>query len=308
MSISLSIRDEEQSPRNLEEVEVVDGYVVRQIKRYILNPKSYNNIFKVLFGNSMILLFIVLFSDASGYDLPLNSIPINHWTYQIANALFLLSYASESILYLRIILSCGAFWFMIWMYTFEGGMIIDGIMWNYITLLINIRHTITLIYAKRPIVLDNDREGVYKKFDGIMSKADFKILSKNAFIRELGKDRYYSQRGDECNNLSILISGQIMIVNKEIENSVMMKDDDAVSYYNTSLEKYVNAYEFIDSPEWIMRKSKHKFSVSMLVVEKCRFLIWPYEILNEVIEKHPHLESPLLGVLGKDVANKVFKN
>lgn len=295
-----------------EEVEIILNLPESKFKKllfkYILNPKNYNTFYKILFGNSIILLIIVLLSDIIGYGIPIKStLPVGNWMFQMANGFLLMSYISSNILFLRIILSIGGVWFIIWMYNFEGGIIFDGILWNYVTLLINIRHSVILFYAKRPIVFDKDREQIYlQKFKGIMPRSDFKILSKNTFIRELRKDRYYAQRGDTCNNLSVIISGRIIIVRKDKEDSIMSKNSENIIYQTTE-EQYIMPNEFIDSPEWIMRKTKNKFSVSMLVDKNCKILIWPYEILNVILKKNPHLEPSLTGVLGIDVSNKIFK-
>ncbi|ETO36348.1 hypothetical protein RFI_00712 [Reticulomyxa filosa] len=68
-------------------------------------------------------------------------------------------------------------------------------------------------------------------------------------------------------------------------------------------------FEFLDSPEWLMRQTQSgvKFSISMKAVTPCTYLMWPREVLLETLKKNPHLETPLLGVLGIDVARKLFR-
>ena len=72
---------------------------------------------------------------------------------------------------------------------------------------------------------------------------------------------------------------------------------------------FVNEGEFLDSPEWIMRNTARgkKYSVSMLAIEDCTILLWPREILIDILEKDVSLQTPFMGVLGIDVSNKVFK-
>lgn len=302
MSIELSIIDEYEESNSHKNTSLFDNDTFK----YIFNTKNLNTIFKVLFGNSLILLTIVLLSEIIGYDLNIG-LPIGNWKFQFANFFFLISNITSNIFLLRIFLTCGGLWFIIWMYTYDAGIIVDGIMWNYISVLINIRHAFILFYAKRPIIFDKDREQLYiNTFCGIMSRANFKILCKNSFIRELGKDRYYAQKGDTCNNLAILISGKISIIKQEKEDSIMSSNNKNI-VYNQSEEQYITPNEFIDSPEFIMRKTKNKFTVDMYVDKKCKFLIWPCEILNEILSKNPQIEPALMGVLGIDVSKKIFR-
>lgn len=305
-NVEISINDNDN-----EELEKPSYYkkVLDYLLPYINEPDYYNTLFKVIFGNSMILLIIVLFCDIYDYNIIFkNRMPINNWMFQLANIFLFLSYTSNNILYLRIVLSCGGLWFMLWAIYFEAGVLADTMMWNYVMTLINVRQAIAIFYAKRPIVFDEDREQIYnEKFKGIMTRVNFKILCQNSFIREIQRDRYYAQYGDTCNNLSILISGKIKIVKKEREESIVSNNNNQVILYQDK-DIYVWPNEFIDSPEWVMRKSRRKYAVSMFVEEKCKFLMWPYEILEEVLGNNPQLSAPLSGVLGSDVSMKIFKS
>ena len=71
---------------------------------------------------------------------------------------------------------------------------------------------------------------------------------------------------------------------------------------------FVNGGEFIDSPEWIMQTeaSGQRFNISFTAETECRLLVWPREMLNDLLLLHPELEGPLLASLGIDVSKKVF--
>tara|TARA_B100001105_G_C22381266_1_gene439778 strand:+ start:646 stop:1584 length:939 start_codon:yes stop_codon:yes gene_type:complete len=251
-------------------------------------------LFNIILGNSLILLFIIIFSDAFGYDLPIDTRPINRWDFQIANLCLLLSYVSSNIIYLRIVIGLACLWFVTWSMTIGSGALVDVAIWNYVMALINFGHAVKLFYDKRPIVFDEYREQIYlNTFDGIMSRKDYKILMKNSLYREIPKNRHYCQINDVCSNLSILVSGKVQILK--------FNDEGEEITLGTIKEN-----EFIDSPEWIMRTASSRFKVGLLAVTDCTYLMWPREMLIELLGKNKDIETPFMGILGIDVSRKLL--
>ena len=185
---------------------------------------------------------------------------------------------------------------------------IDVLTWTFIFVALNLQQIIKLFYDKRPILFDPFREKIYvSMFDGIMTRADFKSLTKNSLLRDLCKDRFYSKNGDRCSNLSILIYGKMKIIypkKKNIDNNSLYDDED-----NDNSIVFIKDNEFIDSPQWMLTKNKKKgkrFTYSIRAITDCKYLTWSREFLIELLEKKPDLEQPLLGALGIDVSGKVL--
>ena len=162
---------------------------------------------------------------------------------------------------------------------------------NNLILLINLKHVSIICYNKRHITFDESREIIYTTiFQKLMSRNDYQRLMKNSLIRMIRKGRYYVNIEDSCDNLNILISGKMKKTDKK--NKV-------------SLVKEVT---FIDSPEFIMRKKSYgqKFNISFYAETDCQILLWPREMIIELLSKDKQLNSILLAALGIDVSYKVF--
>ena len=192
--ISLNVHEDDEKQAEFEaEADVVlaeaEADIVLSYKKIVtsifdklgMNTEHFTTLFNIILGNSLILLFIIIFSDAFGYDLPIDTRPINRWDFQIANLFLLLSYVSSNIIYLRIVIGLACLWFVTWSMTIGSGALVDVAIWNYVMALINFGHAVKLFYDKRPIVFDEYREQIYlNTFDGIMSRKDYKILMKNS--------------------------------------------------------------------------------------------------------------------------------
>ena len=58
------------------------------------------------------------------------------------------------------------------------------IMWYILILLINIKHSMQIIYNKRNIKFDKTNETIYNKiFKKLMSKSEYQLLMSNSLIR-----------------------------------------------------------------------------------------------------------------------------
>ena len=68
----------------------------------------------------------------------------------------------------------------------------------------------------------------------------------------------------------------------------------------------INENQFIDSPEWIMRTASSRFKVGLLAVTDCTYLMWPREMLIELLGKNKDIETPFMGILGIDVSRKLL--
>ena len=173
---------------------------------------------------------------------------------------------------------------------------IDFLIYSCFAITFNTKNIFELLYKKRPIIFDKYREQIYQAmFVNFMSRDDFAILTKSSLIRDLQPNANYCHHGDKCNNLSILVHGTLQVVGKD-----------------PTKKTFIGENEFIDSAEWVLRKSNIKkgrrFNYSITASEKCKYIFWPREILLEKLKDEPELEAKLLGALGLDVSHKVFSH
>ncbi|ETO22837.1 hypothetical protein RFI_14355 [Reticulomyxa filosa] len=159
----------------------------------LISSRSLEILFIVIFGNSVILLIIALFSEEIGIKWPFKVTPVNSVTFQLANVFLLISYMCTNILWLRIVLTLATTFLMVWAGTFPFGKMVDVFMWNMVMMLINLRHSIVLLSQRRPAQFDRpEHEHIYvEMFQGIMSRADFKTLCAPSLIRRLRKVHFF---------------------------------------------------------------------------------------------------------------------
>ena len=274
-----------------------------------------NKLFLVLISYGFLLLITVLFSGIFNYNpFPFETQDLSHFATQIGYVIFFASYWTSNMILLRVMTILGYIFFTTSAFLGDTTPYMDVLAWTYIFCMINIQQIIRLLYDSRPIVFDPYREQIFTNmFKGIMKRSDFKTLTKNSLLRDLDKNRFYAKVGDRCSSLSILVYGKMKVYSG---NNIIDEDEEenVDLYDNTSsqMEIHINEDEFIDSSQWMLRnntKNKNKgkrFTQSIKAVTNCKYLTWPREMLQELLENHPELDQPLLGALGLDVSHKVL--
>ena len=266
---------------------------------------NLNLLFHILFAYGVaLLLLLIIGTGFYKYNFfPFDIQKISSWITQVGYIVFLASYWTSNVILLRILIIIGYIFFTISAFVTNIIPNMDTLLWTYIFVTINLKQIIKLFYDKRPIVFDSFREKIYvNMFDGIMSRVDFKSLTKNSLLRDLSKDRFYCQSGDRCSNLSILVYGKMKVNSSFNHNS-------SNDLYDNEKTIYIKEDEFIDSPQWMLRHNKKKgkrFTYSIQACTDCKYLTWSREFLIELLEKNINLEQPLLGALGLDVSHKVL--
>lgn len=256
--------------------------------------KITNRLFDIINGILVFTLILFLIADQYNYNFfPFEIDKAFSWWYQIAQIFFIASYWTTNILILRTLIIFGYLLFII---AFSETVAIDFLIYSLIAMIINLQNIFELLYKKRPIIFDEYREQIYKElFVNFMNRDEFSILCKNSLLRDLQVNAFYCHRGDKCNSLSILVFGKLQIIKINDESQIFIQEN-----------------EFIDSAEWILRKSNSnkgkRFKYSVKAIEKCKMIYWPREILLEKLNNKPELEAKLLGALGLDVSHKVFNN
>jgi len=270
-------------------------WFINFINEYVINV-YLETIFTVIFGTSILLLTIVLLSDLKPEIIPFAITSIKwssapHVARQLSIFFTFLSFITTNMLIMRTVLTISFGIGIIAIAISPPPLNFSFILWDFVILLINLKHVLLICYRKRHITFDKDRELVYTNiFNDIMSRHNFQELCTNSLIRVINPNRYYIKENESCNNLTILISGRMMKIDKKDTKTI------------------VSELAYIDSPEFIMREenSGKTFNVSFYAETRCKILIWPRELVNTFLKQRQDLNILLLTTLGIDVAKKVF--
>jgi len=261
-----------------------------------LNTKYLDTIFTILFGTFSMILCIVLASDSKPDMIPFKIVPIEFQKQeklarQLSIFFTFISFITDNMLLMRVVLCLSFGIGIIANFLTPPPIDFSFVVWNFLILLINLKHVSIICFSKRHITFDSSRELIYTTiFHKLMSRNDYQKLMKNSLIRTIRKGRYYVNIEDSCDNLTILISGKMRKTDKKNKVS------------------WVKEVTFIDSPEFIMQKKSYgqKFNISFYAETECQILLWPREMINELLSKEKELKSILLAALGIDVSYKVF--
>ena len=165
--------------------------LLKSIEKFMQkHKKMFEKIYVMILGIIIAILIVTLLSEQTNFRIFANVLPLNNWKFQMANACLLLSYVSSNILFLRIVIGAACFWFVIWAVYYNPLPIIDTVMWNFVMMLVNLRHAITIFYNKRHIAFEPNLEKLYlKTFKGIVTRTQFQKLTHRALIREYQQGR-----------------------------------------------------------------------------------------------------------------------
>lgn len=251
-----------------------------------------------------ILIILIIFTFIlfyMGFHIEHNFFPFevekpHNLLYQFSQIIFVLSFFTKNILLLRFLYIFGSLLFISWTFIFFDKISIDFIIYISISVLVNLKQIIIILYSKRKIIFNNNIENIYQNiFKDFINKSNFKELIKSSFIRELPKDSLYCRYKDKCSCLSILLKGRLGVYKN-----------------NENMKYFIEENNFIDSSEWLLRLSKKdkgkRFNYNIKAQEDSLYLTWPKEILNDILNKDEELKQKINGILGIDVSNKLFEH
>jgi len=223
-------------------------------------------------------------------------LPLNNPLFFVANILLLISYATTKILYLRVTLALASLCYALW-----GAVILnfalDTFTFNMIFFIINSIQAALILYNKRNIKFSPELEQIYTNVFGPnrynLTRPEFFKLAKVGLIRNIKKDRYYAQKGDNCTNLSVIISGVV---------SVTLPTDSGEIEINKAHKN-----QFLDSPEFIENPTGGQYCVNIKALEEVTYFTWPREILLPMLHKDINLQYALNAVLSIDLAALIYR-
>lgn len=223
---------------------------------------------------------------------------IHHLVFHLANMCFAAGLVIPTTLnfhmiFLRGLLCLGCSFFIIWASLYRCA--IDIVIWNSVFLCVNLMHFVYLVYKKRPIKIEKELKGIYKRlFEPLHVPPELfqRLTGQFCNIQTLQKGQAYAAEDKTSvdDRLSILLKGKMK-----------------VSYRGHFLHNiYPNAY--IDSPEFRSTQMNRgeKFQVTITAEDNCKFLCWSRERLTYFLESEPFLFEIFKYLIGKDITNKLY--
>ncbi|XP_029451199.1 blood vessel epicardial substance isoform X1 [Rhinatrema bivittatum] len=223
---------------------------------------------------------------------------IHHLVFHLANICFAVGLVipttlSLHMILLRAMLCLGCTFFIIWTTLFRCAL--DIMIWNTVFLAVNLMHFVYLVYKRRPIKIEKELKGVYKRmFEPLHVPPETfqRLTGQFCSIQSLKKGQIYAAEDKTSvdDRLSILLKGKMK-----------------VSYRGHFLHNiYPNAY--VDSPEFRSTQMNRgeKFQVTITADDNCKFLCWSRERLTYFLESEPFLYEMFKYLIGRDITNKLY--
>ncbi|KAM4817566.1 popeye domain-containing protein 1 isoform X2 [Urocitellus parryii] len=223
---------------------------------------------------------------------------IHHLVFHVANICFAVGLVIPTTLHLHMIflrgmLTIGCTLYIVWATLYRCAL--DIMIWNSVFLGINILHLSYLLYKKRPVKIERELTGIYRRlFEPLHVPPDLfrRLTGQFCMIQTLKKGQTYAAEDKTSvdDRLSILLKGKMK-----------------VSYRGHFLHN-IYPCAFIDSPEFRstqMHKGE-KFQVTIIADDNCRFLCWSRERLTYFLESEPFLYEIFRYLIGKDITNKLY--
>jgi len=205
-------------------------------------------------------------------------LPPSHWLVHIANGLLFISYTVTNLLYLRLLIAAASISFVMWA-AFVLKYALDIILWNSAFFLINIAHVLKILYDRRPLLFDEDREFVYEHvfFRYLsMDRLTFKRLSRSCEVLTLSKGDYFAKMGSVVENLAVILEGEVDVFGPSTSHGKM-------------LVNHLVPLEFTNAPEWTW--GYDRYEVDIICVTDVRLLIWPFAEIKSFQAKDPSLKG-----------------
>ncbi|KAM9000452.1 blood vessel epicardial substance isoform X2 [Sarcophilus harrisii] len=223
---------------------------------------------------------------------------IHHLVFHVANICFAVALVIPTTLtlhmiFLRGLLTIGCALFIVWATLYRCAL--DIMIWNSAFLIVNLLHFVYLLYKKRPIKIEKELTGIYRRmFEPLRVPPELfkRLTGQFCNIQTIKKGQTYAAEDKTSvdDRLSILLKGKMK-----------------VSYRGHFLHN-IYPCAFIDSPEFRSTQMNRgeKFQVTIVADDTCRFLCWSRERLTFFLESEPFLYEIFRYLIGKDITNKLY--
>jgi Popeye protein conserved region len=203
----------------------------------------------------------------------------------LANFAFLLAFSVRDVLTLRI-LSLAADVVVLPYYYFQHISLWPPIFWGVAFIIVNGVQIVILILDRRPVILSEKEEELYRVAFGSIDKRDFLRLASLARWVDLSPGEVIVKTGDRISEAIVLISG---------ETEGVLGGKSTFTYHPGQLIGTVSAYSGLVSP------------IDVVVRGAARLAAWDLQHMREFTESRPELRAKLLRIMSADLATKLHE-
>jgi Popeye protein conserved region len=204
----------------------------------------------------------------------------------LANFAFLLALSVRDVLKLRI-LSLAADVLVLPYYYFQHEPLWPPIFWGVAFIIVNGVRIVFLILDRRPVILSDKEEELYRvAFDSIDKRDFLKLVSLARWV-DLSPGELIVKKGHHISEAIVLISGELEAV---------LGDKSVFAYRPGQLIGNVSAYSGLVSP------------MDVVVRGPARLATWDLAHMREFTESRPELRANLLQIMSADLAAKLHES
>ncbi|KAG8522098.1 Blood vessel epicardial substance [Galemys pyrenaicus] len=260
---------------------------------------------------------------------------VHHLVFHVANIFFAIGLVIPTTLHLHMILlrgllSIGCVLYIIWATLYRCAL--DIVIWNSVFLSVNILHLSYLVYKKRPVKIEKELSGIYRRlFEPLRVPPDLfrRLTGQFCMIQTLKKGQTYAieDKTSVDDRLSILLKGKMkvsyrghflhniypcaFIDSPEFRSTQMHKGEKFQVYKNSTSINCIAHFQ--DIFMFLMCEMQTcSFlclclrQVTIIADDNCRFLCWSRERLTYFLESEPFLCEIFRYLIGKDITTKLY--
>jgi hypothetical protein len=201
----------------------------------------------------------------------------------LANFAFLLAFSVRGVLKLRILAFVSDV-LTVPYYYFQHKPLWTPIFWAVAFIIVNGIGIVTLILEKRPVVLSDREDELYRVAFGCIEKREFLKLASLVRWVDLSPGELIIEKGQQISNAIVLISGEIEAV---------LSGKTILAFRPGQLIGDVSAYSGLVSP------------TDVKACGPVRLASWDIEHMREFTNSRPELRAELLQIASADLATKL---
>jgi hypothetical protein len=201
----------------------------------------------------------------------------------LGNIAFLLAFSVRDVLKLRL-LSLAADVVVLPYYYFQHIPLWPPIFWGAAFIIVNGVQIVILTLERRPVILSDKEEELYRVAFGSIDKRDFLKMASLARWVDLSPGEVIVKKGQQISDAIVLISG---------ETEAVLSGKTILAYRPGQLIGNVSAYSGLISPMDVMARGP------------ARLAVWEMDHIREFTDDRPELRARLLEIVNADLAAKL---
>jgi CRP-like cAMP-binding protein len=201
----------------------------------------------------------------------------------LSNIVFLVAFSTRDVFRLRVLSLVGEC-FILPYYYFQKETLWPPIFWGIAFTTVNVARTIVLALERRPVVLGDQEERLYRLAFNTVEKREFLKLVALARWIDCLPGEVIVRKGQQIPDAIVLISGEI---------EAILDGKTITAFRPGQLIGDVSAYSGLASPADVIARSRGTFAV------------WDLQHLREFTASRPELRAKILQIVSADLATKL---